>query len=81
MTLGGSYLLIPFWGYIIASVTKGLLRPADMLVEGFGVAAIGFIATVPYVAPLMYLGTWLWVRRIRLRLLPGGVATTQAVRR
>lgn len=73
VALVGSYLLIPLWIALLSSIAKNKLRPADALAEGFGVVAVGFVLTVPYVAPVMYLGTWLWVRRIRPRLMPVGI--------
>jgi hypothetical protein len=71
-TLAGSYLIIPFWGLLVASISTSPLGPLERLGAGFGVVVAGFVFTVPYVAPVTYLGTWLWVRRLRPRLMAGG---------
>lgn len=72
VTLTGAYLLVPIWMFILVGTTSDSPKLAHFLgVGGFVVMAMGFLATVPYVAPVMYLGTWLWVRQIR-----PGITTT-----
>lgn len=65
LTLAGTYLLTPFWILILAATTKGIPAKTDLLGFGFLAMAMGFMATIPYVAPVTFLGSWLWVRRIR----------------
>lgn len=73
VTLAGSYLAVPIWGLLLANIIGIPVRSSvEMLGAGFGVVVISFIFTVPYVAPVMYLGTWLWVRWLRPRMMVDG---------
>jgi hypothetical protein len=59
---GGAYLLVPVW-------MSFLTRPVPRLDNALWFVDLGFVPTAPIVLPLLFFGTWLWVRWLQPRLV------------
>ncbi|MBV9833340.1 MAG: hypothetical protein JO055_02965 [Alphaproteobacteria bacterium] len=84
-TVIGTYVLIPIWIGVVAawgdcsfsdgsSLDRCWEKFRSMTVLTAFISLWGFIFTVPVVLPFLFLGAWLWVRRLHPRIAGTPVA-------